>query len=524
MTRIGRRNFVILGGAWAYAACGASPGRGYADQSRFSEPQAFNFDWLRQQAKERAERPYSPMRRPAPEVVGRIDFDASQAIRFRPDRALWPKGPAAFPVRLFHLDKYSSRPVRINVVTNGEAREVIYSPEDFEYGDAGLKRKLPQDLGYSGFRVMDGPKAETDWVAFKGASYFRSAGEDKQYGASARGIAVNTGLSVAEEFPDFTEFWLSESENDGSVVTVYALLDGPSVAGAFRMDMRKMQAVTMDVTADLYFRADVERLGIAPMTSMYWYGENDRRIADDWRPEIHDSDGLAIWTGNGERIWRPLINPGAVRTNSFIDRAPRGFGLMQRDREFSNYQDDGAFYNRRPSIWIEPVGDWGEGAVELVEIPTREEIHDNIVAFWTPRQPATKGGRFHFSYRIHWRNREPNSSPVARAVATRIGRGGIPGQPSPDNERKRKFVIDFAGGPLADMEARYDITPVVTQSRGTVDNAYVIKVVGTEKWRAFFDLRADGTEPVDLRCYLRLDDKTLSETWLYQYLPVPREG
>lgn len=485
------------------------------------EARSFSFNQLRQRAKDAAGKPYGGVRRPAPRVVAQIDFDASQQINFRPDMALWSDGRGPFPVRLFHLDKFSRLPVRIHVVSGDQAQEVIYSPDAFTYGEAELARMLPADLGYSGFRVMDGPDAETDWLAFRGASYFRSSGEDEQYGASARGIAINTGLAVEEEFPNFVEFWLSEDQSEGSNLTIYALLDGPSVTGAYKFDVSKRQSVTMDVSMDLFLREDVERLGIAPLTSMYWYGENDRRYADDWRPEIHDSDGLAIWTGRDEHIWRPLINPPSVRTNSFLDNAPRGFGLMQRGREFSSYEDDGAFYNRRPSVWVEPVGDWGEGAVQLVEIPTREEILDNIVAFWKPGKPARKGDQLSFSYRLHWRNHEPgrNDRNLGYVVATRIGRGGIPGQTPPADKRKRKFVIDFTGGPLMDMEARYDVTPVASASRGTIDNGYVIKVVGTDKWRALFDLDAPGSEPIDLRCYLRLGDETLTETWLYQYLP-----
>jgi glucans biosynthesis protein len=203
-----------------------------------------------------------------------------------------------------------------------------------------------------------------------------------------------------------------------------------------------------------------------------------------------------------------------------MDVNPKGFGLMQRDRDFANYQDDGAFYNRRPSLWVEPTGEWGEGAIQLVEIPTRDEVHDNIVAYWLPKARVRAGDELSFSYRLYFQNDEPHAPlNVARVVSTRVGRGGIPGETATTEHAKRKFVIDFAGGELAAMQARYDIEPKVTPSRGTVDNAYVIKVVGTNQWRALFDLSASGSEPIDLRCYLRLGDRTLSETWLYQYHP-----
>ncbi len=237
-------------------------------------------------------------------------------------------------------------------------------------------------------------------------------------------------------------------------------------------------------------------------------------------PEIHDSDGLSLWTGKGERIWRPLINPPQVQTNTFQDENPKGFGLMQRDRDFADYQDDGAWYDRRPGIWVEPKGDWGAGAVELVEIPTDGEIDDNIVAFWRPAGDARPGLHKSFDYRLYWQDGEPAwPSDVARVTATRLGRGGIPGQ-NPAPRDRHKFAVDFTGGTLSQMQQRFDLTPVASTSRGRIDNGYVIKVMGSDRWRALFDLEVEGGAPVDLRLYLKLGDKTLSETWLYQYFPA----
>jgi glucans biosynthesis protein len=523
MSVVSRRQVLAAGGPWALlmTVAGAVPARSERPlPARFGEPQPFTFDALRARAKALAAAPYTPPRAAA-QAVAQVDFDAVQKIKFRADRELWPSGPGPCPVRLFHVDKFNPLGVRINALANGEAREIIYSPDCFDYKDAALAKTLPPDLGFSGFRVMDGRGKETDWLAFQGASYFRTSGEESQYGASARGIAINTAMPEPEEFPRFVEFWLEEPrESDKLAITIYALLDGPSIAGAFRFACVKERAPVMTVSADLYARTDIERVGIAPLTSMFWYGENDRRYATDWRPEIHDSDGLAMWTGVGEHIWRPLTNSSMVRTNTFLDASPKGFGLMQRDRDFREYEDDGAFYNKRPSIWVEPTHDWGEGAVQLVEIPTRDETNDNIVAYWVPRKPVRAGDELAFNYKLYWQNDEP-SPPVnvARVVATHTGDGGVPGVPHTIGDNKRKFVIDFAGGPLAQMEQRFDITPVVSHSRGRVDNAYVIKVVGTDRWRALFDLATEGDDPVDLRCYLRLGEETLSETWMYQWLP-----
>lgn len=486
----------------------------------YGPPQPFDFASLQQMAKGLSAKAYVAAKPPAADIVSKIDFDVAQKIKFRTDHSVWRNGPGPFPVRLFHLDKFNPLPVRINVLAGNSAREILYSPEDFDYGDSGLQSKLPGNLGFSGFRVMDGRHSDTDWLAFQGASYFRSSGQENQYGASARGIAVDTALSTKEEFPRFVEFWLAEPDPQSPSITIYTLLDGPSLTGAYRFVAKKATGAIIDIEATLYIRNDIARLGVAPMTSMYWYGENDHRYATDWRPEIHDSDGLAMWTGAGERIWRPLIDPPALLTNSFVDENPKGFGLMQRDRKFADYQDDGAFYNRRPSIWVEPQGPWGAGEVQLVEIPTQDEIHDNIVAYWKPKRQIKAGDNLALKYRLYWQDDNPYApTDIGRVTATRIGRGGVPGRPQPDDKDKWKFVIDFVGGPLAKMAPRYDITPVVTLSRGKISNAYVIKVVGTEKWRALFDVDAPGKDPINLRCYLRLNGKALTETWLYQYYP-----
>ncbi|MEJ2347345.1 MAG: glucan biosynthesis protein D [Gammaproteobacteria bacterium] len=491
-----------------------------ASKLRLGGAQPFSWERLRRHARRLAARPFEPTPPRYPKLLDTITYDVYQKIRFRRRDALFAGSGDPFPVEFFHLGRYAQQPVAIHVVEHGRSRRVRYSPGLFQYDDTGLADKVPNDLGFAGFRVMNNGTEPGDWLAFQGASYFRSAGPLNQYGLSARGIAVDTAVpGRAEEFPRFTAFWLEESRTDPHGLTVYALLDGPSVTGAYRFRCRKQGAVVMDVRAELFQRAAIDRLGIAPLTSMYWYSETNARRGTDWRPEIHDSDGLALWTGAGERIWRPLNDPPHVQTNSFMDHDPKGFGLLQRDRNFDHYQDDGVFYNRRPSVWVEPRGKWGAGAVMLVELPTDDEIEDNIVAFWVPKKPAAKGTSWRFDYRLYWVAIEPFLPAVARVVATRLGRPGVPGQHAPRDPHGRKFVIDFTGGPLATMRQRYDVQAVVHTSRGRVGNAHVLKVVGTDRWRASFDLHVTGAEPVDLRCYLRLGQRTLSETWLYQFIP-----
>ena len=485
---------------------------------RFGPAQPFDVEWLRSHARELAARPYQEPVIRHPDILETIDYDAYQQIRFRPERALWEGGGPPFPVQFFHLGRFFKAPVRLYEVADGSAREILYEPDYFTFGDTGLRERLPDDLGFAGFRVMDGGGLKTDWLAYQGAAYFRTSGALDQYGLSARGLAIDTAMSWPEEFPRFTSFWLERTPEDSARILIHALMDSPSVAGAYRFDWAHAEGSVADIQADLFCRKDIARMGVAPLTSMFWFAENNRHLATDWRPEIHDSDGLAMWTGAGERIWRPLNNPRAVQTSSFVDENPKGFGLLQRDRAFYHYEDDGVFYDRRPSVWVEPVEGWGRGVVQLVEIPTDDEIHDNIVAYWVPAEPVKAGSQWSFRYRLHWLADEPYpSTTVGRVRHTRVGRGGIPGQPRP--EGSRKFVIDFEGGPLADLEKLDEVEPVIDASRGGIDNAYALQIVGTRNWRAFFDLYVDGEAPVDLRCFLRLGERTLTETWLYQYFP-----
>ena len=449
-----------------------------------------------------------------------LDWDQYQAIRFRPEHALWADGDGRFKARFFHLGLYFRHPVRIYEVHDGRVRPVRYTPAMFDYHRSGLEQvTLPDDLGFAGFRVLYHTDPERDVAAFLGASYFRAVGQELQFGLSARGLAVDTGLGRAEEFPAFVAFWLERPAPGASALTVYALLDSPSVTGAYRFDIQPDATLRMDVDAALYPRRPIERLGIAPLTSMFQHGENDRRMARDWRPEIHDSDGLAMWTGHGEWLWRPLDNPSRLRFNAFQDNGPRGFGLLQRDRDFDHYQDDGAFYERRPSLWVEPRGDWGRGSVQLVELPTEDETFDNIVAFWNPEAPPQPGQELLFGYRLHWGSTLPAAPPLARTVASRSGPGGNIGQAR--SPLARRFVVDFAGGALAMIAPRVDIAARIETSHGLIENTDVRRLEAIRGVRTSFDVRRDAAhaEPINLRLQLVVDGQPVSETWLYQWSP-----
>lgn len=534
---IDRRSFVSAGTFSAALAALGFSGSTRAQQEaeaaavglKFAEPHAFSFDTLIARAEALAKAPYVSGNTLPAAILDRIDYEAHGKIHFDPRYALFRDGPGPFPVTFFHLGRFFQTPVHMHLLeqtSGGDAfeREIVYDPAYFEMPADSPARQLPPGAGFAGFRFQESrlgdqdklPWQKNDWVAFLGASYFRAIGELYQYGLSARGVMVDAAVAgQPEDFPVFTHFYFEPPAEGSNTVVVYALLDGASVAGAYRFAMRRDQAVEMEIDCRLFLRRDAKRLGIAPLTSMYWFSETAKPTAIDWRPEVHDSDGLALWTGAGERIWRPLNDPQATRASAFADRTPKGFGLLQRDRVFDHYLD-GVYYDRRPSLWVEPMGDWGEGAVQLIEIPTDDEIHDNIVAAWVPKAPATAGSSFRFGYRLYWTATEPFVPPLALVQATRMGRGGQPGQPRPAGVVK--FMVEFQGGQLASLPFGVKPEAVLSAASGTFSYVFTEAVPDgiAGHWRAQFDFTPAGPGPVDMRLYLKTGTQTLSETWLYQ--------
>jgi glucans biosynthesis protein len=486
----------------------------------------FDFASLKGYARALTAKPYKAPDRDLPAALAHLDYDGVQALRFRAPRSLWYSTGTRFRVEFFHRSSLFKDRLQFAEVVNGAAHDLEYDPAMFDFSRTGVQpHALKKHLGFAGFRVHFHTDWEADVTAFLGASYFRAVGTDtRQYGLSARGLAIDTALEHGEEFPIFTHFWLERPGKNLDRLSLYALLDSPSVTGAYRFEIAPGPTTTMDVDAALYPRKTIERLGIAPLTSMYQYGKNDRRMANDWRPEVHDSDGLAILTGAGEWIWRPLVNSSGVRVNSFLDENPRGFGLLQRDRNFDHYQDDGAYYDRRPSLWVETklaATGWGRGAIQLVELPAVDETFDNIVAFWNPAEKPQPSQELLFSYRLHWGTRVPLAPDRAQVVATRTGIGGVVGQKR--NYFSWRFTVDFVGGGLAALPPKAKVEPIITASRGEIEITSARPQKEIKGYRAMFDLKPtdSSTEPIDLRLFLQLDGEPLTETWVYQWTPPP---
>lgn len=508
-------NVAGLGSSWASAIGTVRP---------------FNFDQLTERARALAARTYQAPYQPNPDLVQQLGYEEVGKIHFLPEHALFSGNgitgdQQGYPLEFFHLGKFFPKRVRMHVVQQGKATEVPYDAGLFSKPEDSPARKLSADAG---FRLQEWHSADDwktqDWVAFLGASYFRTIGGDGQYGLSSRGVVIDAAVpDRSEEFPDFTEFYIEEGAVPKDPVVVHALLDGPSLTGAYRFSMvrglDRSRGVVMEVEARLFLRKGIARLGLTPMTSMFWFGEYGRHRLDDWRPEVHDSDGLALWTSVGERIWRPLNNPEKIRISAFEDDSPQGFGLLQRDRDFDHYRD-GVMYDRRPCLWVEPLKPLGKGAVQLLEIPTDDEIHDNIGVFWVPEKPATAGETLHLHYRLHWLNEEPYPAEnVAQVVATRIGRGGQPGKERPKGVFK--FAVEFSR-PEVLKQIPFGVFPeaVVTTSKGKITRTLVEPVPNGNTWRAVFDLTLPENELSELRLYLRLDGKPLTETWACQFAPA----
>ncbi len=479
---------------------------------------AFDFGTVSEKAQRLAAEPFREPKGDVPDWLLKISYDEWRDIRFRPDHALWRDRKLPFQVQFFHPGLYYNRVVALNVVGADGVRRIDFSPSQFDYGKNTFASKVPQNLGYAGFRVHYPIKTRDYWdevIVFLGASYFRALGRDEVFGLSARGLAIDTAESWGEEFPWFKEFWLVTPASTAKELTAYALLDSPSVTGAYKFVITPGEQTSVAVDCRLFPRKEIRKLGIAPLTSMFFHGENTTRWFPDFRPEAHDSDGLLLHFATGEWLWRPLDNPRTLNVSSFQTQNPKGFGLVQRDREFDHYQDLETTEQRRPSVWIVPRQDWGAGRMEAVAIPTNDDTNDNVVAYWVPEKAPRPGESAGFAYTMSWYGDDPTRPPGGRVVATHRD-GGT----AKDTQR---FVIDFAGPTLAAIPADRVLRGVVTVSGGDdvaeLLDQHVARNPFTSGWRLTFQLRPKKKDPIELRAFLDQAGETLTETWSYVSLP-----
>ena len=482
----------------------------------------FDFEVLQFRAKTLAAKPYEERTSRVPKRLTELTYDQYRNIRFDQSRSWWRRERLPFQLQFFHPGFIYSKTVQLSEVQRGEVTQIPFSSKLFDYGKDLDIGDVSGDVGFTGFRALfplNSPNAFDELIVFQGASYFRALGQAMRYGMSARGLALNTADAGGEEFPVFEEFYIEKPAPDAKQLTVYALMDSPSVTGAYAFIIKPGVSTVLNVRAAVYPRAGnaIKTFGMAPLTSMFWYGENSSPSHGDLRPEVHDSDGLMIERGTGEWLWRPLDNPNVVRVASFNDENPRGFGLVQRDRRFESYEDTETAYHLRPSTWVEPVGAWGKGSIRLVEIPTPDETNDNMVAFWVPDQLPEPGKAMEFQYNLHWFTDSSGARrpPAGYTVATRLGRSKTH---EPDLQR---FWVDFDGPYLHGVPPLPSIEAVITVGAGAkLVNQALQKNPFNNTWRAAFAIKPDGSgKPVELRCFLKREPHILSETWSYLWTP-----
>lgn len=503
-----RRDFL----ATAAAAAAAS---GVMAQEKAAESPPADFEGVVRLARRSAASPYQEPTQTLAAPFRDLSYDAYRAIRFRAERGLWVGEQRGFTADLLPPGSIYTQSVKIFVVEDGVSRPLDFDVSALTFGEAYFGAVAPDPqamagLAWTGFRLrypLNRPESQDEIAVFQGATYFRAVARDQIYGLSARALAIRTGAPEGEEFPSFTQFWLHRPDPDASAVTVHALLDSRSVAGAYEFVVRPGAETTMDVRSVLFPRETLTEYGLAPLTSMYFFGPKDRRRASDFRDAVHDSEGLRMITGSGERVWRPLSNPAALQLSTFVDENPRGFGLVQRDRDFAHYQDAEARYDLRPSAWIKPSGEWGRGGVRLVEIPTPNEFNDNVVAFWRPDAPMEAGSERRIDYRLVWTGQVADSAPLARVVSTRIGAAVN----APD---KLTVVVDFDLG----ERALDDLRPRAEASRGLIEGVTLSRLPTEMRVRAAMTVAPPGDGEIEFRLQLLAPDETpASETWLYRW-------
>ncbi|TKA92096.1 MULTISPECIES: glucan biosynthesis protein G [Halopseudomonas] len=457
-----------------------------------------------------------------PRFLQELSYHDYQSIRFKPESSLWREEKLPFNLMLIPPGLFYHHAVRINLIEGGEAQPLAFDKTQFSYPNSEVEKLMPADLGFAGFKLtfpFDAPDIQNQFLVFAGASYYRAVGRHNNFGLSGRGIAVNTGLPSGEEFPSFIEFWLEKPAADAETLTFYGLLDGKSLTGAYRFTVTPGDETALQVESVLFPRQAIELAGVAPLTSMFYYGQNTLRPDGEWRPEVHDSDGLLIHDGaSDEWLWRPLNNPATLTMDYFGTHNVRGFGLFQRDADFGSYMDPEAGYDTRPSAWIEPQGDWGKGHVVLTQLPTPDETNDNIVAFWTPDGGLSAEGPHRFDYIARFGMADLVDSPMAQAVDSFLGDGTRIG--GGDVEGAVRVVVDFAGGPLSDYPTEAPVAADATALEdGELIEQFVEYVPALERWRLSMLVKPAPDRPLSVRAFLREGDQTLSETWTYQLAP-----
>lgn len=480
-----------------------------AEKSAVTYP--FSLDTLLAEARRRASQPYAPQRNNVPGWLEKLSPEQYRSIRFDQQADIWGTEALPFRMELLPVGFNFNTTVTVSIVADGHAQDMLATTSMFIRAASIPTPPAGASVPLSGVRIrsrINSNKIWDEFLVFQGASYFRCVAQHQVYGLSARGLALNTAEPAGEEFPAFTHFWVERPRANATDLVIYGLLESASATGAYRFTVRPGVETTMDVDMTLFAREDLRVIGIAPLTSMFLFDETNRGRLDDYRPEVHDSDGLAVLTRFGEQIWRPLANPAKLEISTFTTQAPKGFGLMQRSRDQADFQDLDAQYERRPSLWVEPRSEWGAGSVELVEIPSGREYNDNIVAFWRPAANMLAGHSGHFAYHLSWAADAKYPKSLGRTIATRSGA-------SLDGKR-RVFQIDFVGAGEKIDGLRLDLG----NSTGKISNQMLMSNPTIHGVRASFELDPNNADLVELRLRIMRGVQPVTETWLYRWTAI----
>lgn len=504
----------VLKAAFGAIAAGVTPAAGFAEGTppQASAPSPFSRDMVLELARALAAKPYAAPSAELREPFASLTYEQFVGIRMKPGSAIWAGEKRGFTIEPLHRGHIFGAPVDLFFVDGAVAARLGYDQARFDYGALKVPEKLP-DLGYSGFRVLharDGG-AEAEVAIFQGASFYRAAARGQNLGVTARALSIRTADPRGEEFPAFRSFWIEKPAPGDNALVIHALVDSPSVAGAFRFTLRPGEATIIDTEATLFPRTGVDHYGLAGFAAASLYTPLDRRRADDLRPMVAAVNGLQMLTGKGEWLWRPVSNRENLQFSSFVDANPKGFGALVRNRDIGGYQDDDQHWERRPSLWIEPLGDWGEGAINLLEIPSESEINENIVAYWRPKAALFGGVEATFAYRQFWCWEPPARPPLAAATESRSGRA--PGG------KLRRFLVVFSGDVLSDPRRTARLAAALTTSPGSATNVKTFLDPLAKTCRVAFDVDPAGESYCELRLVLTAEEQPISETWLYRWTP-----
>jgi glucans biosynthesis protein len=503
-----RREFLQLALGGALAASLAPSGAAPAAAEPLGQPVPFAADTVVRQAVELAAKPFKePEAPPLPSLLSGLTFDQYASIRRVPGTAIWSGEKLGFSLEPLHRGFVYTTPIAINIVENGFAQKVLYESADFDFGKLQPPAVLG-DLGFSGLRILkSSDQGFEDAAIFQGASFYRARARAQAFGVTARGLAIRTGDEPGEEFPLFREFWIEKPNPAANTLTIHALLDSASVTGAFRFTLRPLETTIIDTEMTLIARVAVDKLGFGAMAAVYLFSGLDHRRADDVRAAVYESTGLQILAGSGEWLWRPVSNRETLQISAFSDLNPRGFGLLQRTRSFDAFYDDATHWELKPTLWIEPIGDWGEGDLRLLEIPAASEANENVVAQWRPKAGMAAGTSLSIAYRQFWCWSPPSSPRLATCVSSRSGKIG----------NRQRFAVEMAGDLFADPQKAAAASADVHASPGKIESVRLFPYKDRRSVRVVFDLDPGSEAYSELRLTLSVDNQAASETWLYRW-------